>query len=117
MSKNETKTTINWTLTNDGMKPTPAPWGYIVRNPLVKSLPPGASMSLNLQVSADFPMLAWPAQSHTTDLTVPMIIVPGQDVVVTVTNTSQYSMLTLESAEPLVNLHPLMHVGSLSEVK
>ena len=107
---------IKWVMNNDGLRPTPAPWGYVLRNPVSVAIPPGATMKINLDVAADFPMMAWPQRSHQDDLTVPMIIQAGQDVVVMVENKSKHSILQIEDGESLVNLHPLLHPGSTTEV-
>ena len=107
---------ITWQVSNDGLRPVEAPWGYVLRNPLSRSIPSGHRMEISLQVAANFPMLAFPVRSHQDDVTVPLIIQAGQDVVVTIENKSQHSALIVEDKEALVNLFPLAAPPSTSEV-
>jgi hypothetical protein len=117
MAKNETpvKPHIIWKLTNDGLRPTEAPWGYVIRNPVVKSVAPGATLTFGLCVSADCPLVAFPTRSHQENMTVQMLVLPGQEIVVTVKNTSVHSVLILEDKEGLVNVFPLLSTGTTSE--
>ena len=107
---------ITWQISNDGLRPTEAPWGYVLRNPLARSIPPGMRMDIDLQVAANYPMLAFPARAHADDATVPMIIPAGKDVVVTIENKSQHSYLIIEDKEALVNLYPLVAPPTTAEV-
>ena len=115
MAKSE-RPHITWKLTDDGIKPIETPSGFVACNPLVRSLPPEAHMTLKLQVSADCPMLAWPVASHMGDLTVAQIIMPGQEVTVELVNKSKHMAMTIESSEALVNLYPLLNPGCTSGV-
>ena len=114
MAKNEKTATphITWHLTNDGLEPTRAPHGYVVRNPFSRVVPPGGAIEINLCVAADYPMFAWPARSHKDDVTVPLILQPGADLTVTVRNESKYSTMIVEDKEVLVNLTPIVDFGT-----
>ena len=116
MSERTPRLHITWQISNDGLRPTEAPWGYVLRNPLARSIPPGHRMDINLQIAANFPMLAFPVRSHADYLTVPQIIQSGQEVIVTIENKSQHSALLIEDKEALVNLFPLLAPPSTSEV-
>lgn len=117
MSKNEkTGLHVTWQLSNDGLRPTSAPWGFVVRNPVMRSIPPGAKIHINLNVACNHPMLAFPVRSHADDLTVPQIIQAGQEVIVTVENKSQHTAFMIEDKEGLVNLHPLVATDVTSDV-
>ncbi len=102
------KAHITWRLNNDGLGPTKAPHGYVLRNPVSKGIPPGSKASVNLYVTADCPMFAWPTASHADSVTVPQFIPAGQEVVVVIENKSQHSVMLVETKEGLVNLHPLL---------
>lgn len=116
MSDRTPRIHITWQISNDGLRPTEAPWGFILRNPLARSVPPGMRMQIDLQVAANYPMLAFPVRSHADDVTVPMLIQAGEDVVITVENKSQYSPLIIEDKESLVNLFPLIAPPCTHEV-
>ncbi len=106
------KPRVVWQLKNDGMAPSPAPHGFIARNPVQRTVPPNSHISINLNIQANVPMLAFPSRSHADDVTVPMIIQAGTDVVVTIENKSQHVTLVVDDKEALVNLHPLTFDGS-----
>ena len=113
MAKNETsKPRVVWQISNDGLQPSPAPHGFVGRNPFQRIVSPGQKLLINLQVQANTPMLAFPSRSHADDVTVPMIIQAGRDVVVIVENKSQHIPLVVDDKEALVNLHPLLFDGS-----
>lgn len=116
MSERNPRVHITWQISNDGLRPTEAPWGFVVRNPLARSIPPGMKMEIDLQVAANYPMLAFPVRSHQDDVSVPLLIQAGQDIVVTVENKSQHSPLIIEDKESLVNLYPLVAPPVTSDV-
>lgn len=101
---------VVWQLIGDGMQPAAAPWGFVLRNPVSRALPPGQKMQLKLGVAASVPMIAW-ARAGADYVSVPQFIPPGQEVVVTVENRSAHASLVLEDAEALVNIHPLIFKG------
>ena len=107
---------ITWQISNDGLRPTAAPWGYVLRNPLARSIPPGHKMDINLQVAANYPMLAFPTRNHQEYSTVPLVIPAGQDIVITVENKSKHSALLIDDKESLVNLFPLVAAPTTAEV-
>lgn len=111
MAKNEV-TVVTWHLSNDGLQPSPTPYGFIARNPVARVVPPGASLQISLQLQASLPMIAFPVSSHADDLTVAQLIAPGQDVVVTIQNKSQHTSLVVDDKEGLVNLCPVSFNGS-----
>jgi hypothetical protein len=116
MSERTPRVHITWQISNDGLRPTEVPWGYVLRNPLARSIPPKHTMEIDLQVAANYPMLAFPARAHADSVTVPQIIPAGQDVVIRVENKSEYSPLIIEDKEALVNLFPLVAAPTTSEV-
>lgn len=107
-SDKPTPTEIRWQLSNDGLRPTEAPWGFVVRNPVQRVIPPGAKIKIDLCVAASYPMLAWPARSHSDDVKVDLILQAGQDLIIEVENKSQHSSLVIDDKETLVNLCPLV---------
>jgi len=117
MSKEKvvTQPHIVWQLSNDGLRPTEAPWGYVVRNPVMKMIPPGGVISVNLCVAANCPLIAFPTRSHQEDVTTTMLVMAGQEIVITVENKSKHAVLVLEDKEALVNIFPLLHAGSTSD--
>lgn len=102
---------VVWHLTNDALQPTPTPYGFVARNPLARAVPPNGKIQINLQVQANVPLIAFPTRPHVDDVTVPMLIQPGQDIVVTIENRSQHSPLLIEDKEGLVGLFPLVFDG------
>lgn len=106
------KPRVVWQLKNDGMTPSPAPHGFVARNPVQRTVLPGSKITINLEIQANVPMLAFPARSHADDVTVPMIIQAATDVVVTIENKSQHVAMVIDDKEALVNLHPLMFDGT-----
>lgn len=108
---------IVWNLTNDGLRPSEAPWGFIARNPVQVSIPPGGSRTVNLQVSANRPMLAFPVARHASTVKVfgqpgLAMVTPATEVTVVIQNTSEHSPLTIDDKEGLVGLHPLNWRGT-----
>lgn len=123
MAKNEERDSspdVVWTLKGDAMRPMGAPWGFIARNPVQRVISPGSSMEINLQVSANRPMLTFPTRAHSTDVHVVGasngVLPIGQDVVVVVNNPSAHSPLVVDDGESLICLHPLTFSGT-SEVE
>lgn len=110
MAKNETPQVV-WQLQNDGILPSPAPHGFIARNPVQRTIPPGMTITINLEVRANVPLLAFPSRTHAEDVTVQQIVQAGSDIVVTVANKSQHSPITIDDKEALVNLYPLIFAG------
>lgn len=106
---------VVWHLTNDGLVPSPAPWGFIVRNPVGRAIPPDSEVTIRTNVACNYPMFAWPVRNRQDDLTVPMVIPAGQEIVVTVRNNSKHTVLTIDDKEALVCLHPPQAVDVTSE--
>lgn len=109
MAKNEDgKPRVVWQLSNDGLAPSKTPFGFVARNPVQVVVPPGKKTNVNLQVQANVPLLAFPTRTHADDVTVQLVIQPGQDIVVSVENKSQHVPLVLDDKEGLVSLYPLL---------
>jgi hypothetical protein len=105
-------TRVVWHLSNDGLKPTQTPFGFIARNPLQFVVPPGQKLRVDLRVQANLPMLAFPARAHADDVTVESLILqPGTNVTCTVENKSQHSPLVVDDKEGLVALYPMAFDG------
>lgn len=100
---------VTWNVSGDGMSPREAPWGFVLRNPLIFSLPPGTHRDVPLQVSASTAVIAFPARSVASYATVPLMINAAVEIVVRVENKSEHMPLTVESGEPLVNVFPLVY--------
>lgn len=96
---------VVWQLLSDGLKPTQTPHWFIGRNPFERSLPPKASMDIRLCVAANCNLIAVPVGSH---IEVSTVIPAGQEVVVRVTNASEYSPLVIGDKEGVVRLFPLL---------
>ena len=110
MSKEKVKTPgVVWNISGDGLSPREAPWGFVLRNPLVFTLPPNTHRDVKLQVSASTAMLAFPSRSVAEYATVQQFINAGVEVVVRVENKSANLPLTVESGEPIVNVFPLIY--------
>lgn len=108
---------VVWQLNADAMRPAQTPWGFIVRNPIQRSLPPEASMEINLQVAANVPMIMFPTRSAQDFASLvagtPMAILqPGEEVRVVIRNTSKQSSLVIDEKEGLVALYPLRFSGT-----
>lgn len=103
---------VVWHLSNDGLQPSKTPHGFLARNPLSRVIPPGQKLTINLQVQANVPLLAFPARSHADDVTVPSgVLQPGTDVTCVIENKSQHSSMVIEDKEALVSLFPLTWDG------
>jgi hypothetical protein len=112
---------IQWHLDGDGMRPVETAFGYAVRNPLVASIPPGATRRIDLHVATDHPMHVWPTRAHAPHSrvvsVVPGILQPGEDLMIDIENKSQHVTLTVETKEVLVNLSPVvLPAGIATEV-
>lgn len=103
--KETTAPRVVWHLLNDGLKPTQTPHWFIGRNPFERSLPPGTHMDIRLCVAANCHLIAVPSGAH---VEVQTVIPAGQEIVVKVTNASEYSPLTIGDKEGLVRLFPLL---------
>lgn len=107
--------TVTWHLSNDGLQPSPAPWGFIVRNPVSRAIPPNSEVEIRTCVACNYPMMAWPTRTRQEDLTVQAVIPAGQEIVVKVRNQSMHSTLVLDDKEGLVCLHPPQAIDVSSE--
>ena len=96
---------VIWQISNDGLRPTQTPNWFVARNPVERSLPPKMSMDIRLCVAASCNLIALPTEAH---ISVPMLIPAGQEIVVKVTNSSEFSPLTVGDKEALVRLVPLI---------
>ena len=109
MAKNEEgKPRVVWQLTNDGLQPSKTPHGFVARNPFQVVIPPEKRVQINLQVQANVPLLAFPTRIHADDVTVQLLIQPGQDITVVVENKSKHVPLVVDDKEGLVSLYPLI---------
>lgn len=105
-------TRVVWHLSNDGLKPTQTPYGFIARNPVQIVVGPGQRRQVDLQVQANLPMIAFPTRNHADDVSVPaMIVQPGTSVTVFVENKSQHTPLVIDDKEGLVALYPMAFDG------
>ena len=111
--KDAASPSVVWQISNDGLEPRVAPWGFILRNPVQVSILPRQTRRIDMNVAGDIPMLAWPVRNHTNDTMVEggMIVPPGTTVSVLVTNSSEHSALVVDDGEALVCLHPMFFSG------
>lgn len=107
MAKAKENKGIEFTKNGDAFDPRPAPWGYIGRLPLPVSVPPSGERIVRLGVSTDVPLLAFPGKTWPDILPVKQIFSPGEEIVIVVKNPSAHTIMTLESGEAVVCLHPL----------
>lgn len=117
MAKNDKATEaprpdVVWTLIKDGLQPRPAPWGFVVQNPVMRALPPGKSMEIRLGVASSVPVLAWPRGDAANYVTVPQFIPAGQEIVAMIENKSEHVAMIIDDCEVLVNIHPLVFHGT-----
>ena len=118
MSKNAQTTSgahVTWHLHGDAIRPKEAPWGFVVQNPVQRTLMPGQTVSIDTGVAASTPMFAWSRGDQGDYMTVPALIPVGQTVVIKVENKSKHAALTIDDREALVNVHPLTWSGTSSE--
>lgn len=117
MSKNEIKVMqhVIWRLHGDAIRPKDAPWGFIVQNPVQRSLMPGQIVKIDTGVAANVPLIPCVRGDQTEYVTVPNIVPAGHTLVVTVENKSKHLPLLIDDREPLANVHPLSWNGT-SEV-
>lgn len=109
MAKNETAVPrLIWHLSKDGMRPIRAPHWFVGRNPFERTVLPESSINVELCVSANCALLAFPVESHQGDATIPSVIAAGQEVIVTVTNRSKHMAMSIADGEGLVKLVPLL---------
>jgi hypothetical protein len=109
MAKSEEgKPRVIWNLSNDGLLPSKAPFGFVIRNPLQVIVLPGQKRQISLHVAANVPLLAFPTRNHLDDIEVEQIIPQGQDVVVTIVNKSLHTPLVIDDKEGIVCVHPLL---------
>jgi hypothetical protein len=107
---------VVWNLTGDALRPSPAPYGFIGRNPLGRYAAPGTSIRIDLGVSANVPLLAFPVRRVSDYITVGgqtgcVVVQPGENVTVVVKNDGQ-APLFIEDKESLVSLYPLVFSGT-----
>ena len=110
---------VVFNLSGDALRPTPAPFGFIARNPLGRPVMPGQTVRIALGVSANKPMLAFPLRrvaDYVRVLDQPgcVVLQPGEELWATVMNAGTAPMM-IEDKEGLVSLYPLVFSGS-SEV-
>lgn len=108
----ETRPDVVWQLIRDGLRPTPAPWGFVVRNPVMRVIQPGQRIRVDLGVAANVPMNAWARGDIAEYVTVDQFVLPGKELSIVVENKSAHAALVLDNLEPLVNVHPLVFKGS-----
>lgn len=105
-------TRVVWHLSNDGLKPTQTPYGFIARNPVQIVIPPGQKRQIDLQLQANLPMIAFPTRANADYVSVPeLIVLPGTNVVAIVENKSNNTALVIDDKEGLVALYPLAFDG------
>lgn len=115
MAKTEEKPRpdVVWNLLNDAVEPRPAPFGFVVRNPVARSVPPKGKIQIRLGVSANVPMFAWARGDMRDYVTLEKeFIAPGTEVTVVVENKSEHSSLIVDDLEVLANVHPLVFKGT-----
>jgi len=122
MAKNEKNMGIHivWTLSEDGIRPSQTPYGFIAKNPVQRAVPPGGSMNVRLHVAANHPMLAFPARTVADSVKIlgregVQVLNAGEELTVTIVNESKHLPLVIDDDESLVHLHPLSFSGT-SEV-
>jgi hypothetical protein len=106
---------VVWHLHGDAIRPKEAPWGFVVQNPVQRTLMPGQVARIDTGVAASLPMIACVRGDQGDYVTVPSIVPAGQTLVVTVENKSKHMPLTIDDSEALANVHPLAWAGT-SEV-
>lgn len=106
---------VVWHLHGDAIRPKEAPWGFVVQNPVQKTIMPGQVVKIDTGIAANVPLLACVRGDQSEYVTVPQIVSAGQTLIVTVENKSKHLPLTIDDREALANLHPLTWSGS-SEV-
>ena len=115
MSKNETNRSAShvvWRLHGDALRPKEAPWGFVVQNPVQRTLMPGQTAHIDTGVAANVPLLACARGEQGEYITVPQLTSPGHTLVVTVENKSKHLPLTIDDREALANVHPLTWCGT-----
>lgn len=101
-------------LSGDALKPSQAPWGFVARNPVQRVIEPNGSITVNMLIGANVPMLVFPMRQHLNTVEVTsQFLLPGQTLQVNIHNKSTISMV-VDDKEGLVGLHPLMFDGSWS---
>lgn len=106
---------VVWRLNGDALRPKDAPWGFIVQNPVQRTLMPGQIARIDTGVSANVPLIACGRGDQSEYVKVPMLVPPGQTLVVEVENKSRVMALTIDDREALANVYPLSWTGT-SEV-
>lgn len=118
MAKTEEKPRpdVVWNLLGDVPEPRPAPFGFVLRNPVARSIPPSGKMQIRLGVAANVPMFAWARGDMRDYVTVEKeLIPPGGEVSVIVENKSAHSALMVDDLEVLANVHPLVFKGTAGQ--
>ncbi len=106
---------VVWRLQGDALRPKDAPWGFVVQNPVQRTLMPGQTLQIDTGVSANVPMIACVRGDQAEYITVPNLVPAGRTLVVSVENRSRHLPLTIDDREALANVHPLTWDGT-SEV-
>lgn len=115
MAKSEEKPRpdVVWTLIGDGVQPRQAPFGFVVRNPVGRIIPPNGKALIKLGVASSVPAFVWVRGDMTEYATVEKEFVPaGREFTVVVENKSAHSSLPVDDLEVLLNVHPLIFRGS-----
>lgn len=114
-SEERPRADVVWTLIGDGLEPKPAPWGYVVRNPLAMAVPPKTTREVRLGVAANVPMFVWPRGDMAEYAKVigdGGLHQPGRELRILIENKSEHAPLLVDDLEPLLNIHPLIFKGT-----
>lgn len=106
---------VMWHLHGDAIRPKEAPWGFVVQNPVQRTIMPGQTLVIDTGVASNTPLFAWPRGDQGDYVTVQALIWAGQTISVKVENKSRNAPLTIDDREALVNVHPLTWSGTSSE--
>lgn len=106
---------VIWRLSGDALRPKDAPWGFIAQNPVQRVVPPSAKMTIDTGIAASVPMVCFPRGDQADYVKVPTILPAGQNLVVTIENTSAHSPLVVDDKQSVANMFPMIFRGT-SEV-
>lgn len=107
----ENKPVVSFELYGDAIKPTPAPWGFIVKNPVEKVCAPNSSLTIKTGVACSHYVIVSPRAENESFVNVKTLFRPGEVIQFEVVNKSYNMHISVADGESVLDIHPLIHNG------
>ena len=105
----ENKPLVSFELHGDALNPHPAPWGFIVRNPVEKFCMKNSSILVNTGVACSHHVLVMPRAENENFVKVKTIFRPGEIICFEIVNSSLSMHISVGDGEPVLDIYPLVY--------